>query len=256
MLARPPALSKAVILKVFFWLEYHRATRGTKFAFPPSERGLRMAAQRQQTKRCVYTNFNNWSAVRTEQRELLAGEREPFWWARPSSPLCSRALFNWKQLARVSGQRCAGPDNVTHIRGTWAAPTCQTKVMFLLKLVICHGGSERKVWVLRALDGQRRKLRLWFRLHSLTMCYFYSLLLLFSAHSVIFLCKWMKWPNFTRLYCAWKLRCNLTKYCSESWLYGLPFQTQLFWLCVHCTFVCVCVCATCISLCYGACLQP
>lgn len=52
------------------------------------------------------------------------------------------------------------------------------------------------------ISAAEESLELWFPLHPLTMSYFYSLCPLFVAHSVIFLCKWMKWPDFTALLCV------------------------------------------------------
>lgn len=73
---------------------------------------------------------------------------------------------------------------------------------------------------------------------------------LFCPHCDFPICKWMKWPNFTKLYCVWMSRCNLTKCCSESWLYGLYFQTTDYFdfVCIACVCVCVCV-FTCVPAC-------
>lgn len=160
------------------------------------------------------------------------------------SPLQS-GLFNWNQLARVLGRDVRVQSTWLSL-GTWAAlrgSVVRQKLCFYESWWCA--ASERK-----AAKGQKRKLWLWFRLHSkwqyaiFTLCFF-SLF----THSVIFLCSWMKWPNFSRLY--WMSRCNLTKCCSESWLYGFSFQTLvLFSLCIH-TDVCVCVPA-----CNSTWLQP
>lgn len=166
---------------------------------------------------------------------------------RPSSPLSSRACLIetswWGFWAAMCGssQRDSGSRSQAGYLSCPPWLCCQTKVMYLLRLVISQAAKKRKLILFWALDGQKRKLWLWFRLHSLTMCYFYSLFLLFFAHSVIFLCKWMEWPNFTRLYCVWMSRCNLTKCCSESWLYGLSFQTQQAILTSYALFLFVCV---------------
>ncbi len=179
----------------------------------------------------------------------------------PSSLFSSRACLIesswWGLWAETCGSWKRHTGSRSH-RGTWAAlsvSVVRLKVMFFLKLVISWAVNERKVGLFWALGGQERKLWLWFRLHSLTMCYFYSSLFFF-AHSVIFLCKWEKWPNFTRLYCVWMWRCNLTKCWSESWVYGLSFQTLVYFHFVYIAFVCVCVCLlVCVSSCNGTSLR-
>lgn len=157
---------------------------------------------------------------------------------RPSSPLSSRACLIETSWRGFWVEMCGSSQRDSLC--TWAAlhgSVVRQKLCFYESWWCA--ANERK-----AAKGQKRKLWLWFRLHSQWQCAIFTLCF-FSlfAHSVIFLCKWMKWPNFTRLY--WMSRCNLTKCCSESWLYGFSFQTLCYFHFVYIQmFVFVCLLVT------------
>lgn len=168
----------------------------------------------------------------------------------PSSPLSSWACLienSWQAFWAAmwaSSQSDSGSPSRSGYLSCTPCLCCKTKAMFLLKLVISQAAKES----LTVLSSERAKEKA-VALVSITfvdnVLFLLFVFLLFLPTLWFSYANGVKWPNFTSLYCAGMSRCNLTKCCSQSWLYGLSFQTLGYLDFVHiicvCGWLCMCV---------------
>ena len=196
---------------------------------------------KQQTKRSVYTNLEQLICCQKQKAERTPGWKELAVFGGRGlflSPLRS-GLFNWKQLVRVLGRDVWVQPTWLRLPLAFGVPELHSLVLFSHTRECFYSSRWYLILQMRGksdcselLEGKRESCGSGFDYIRWQCAIFTPHSFHFFAHSVIFLCKWLKRPNFPRLYCVRMWRCNLTKCCSESWLSDLPTTA----------WVCVCVC--------------